>query len=305
MTDQTNPTDPVINELDELQAPQVVQAPVAETTPVVAEPAKEEKSTWTAETNPEWNVAVAPPEPVVAKPEKTEEKKEEKTEKKTEEKPKPKKKAEPKVEKVKKDKVEKVKTEEKNETLEKYKQMVMFIQNTVNSMEMDIKRVKLVLGKLAKFDLKDITTLEAGTDADSAMWMDSLQNTYTEEDSEVVEGLFDGYFMVGKDQKKYPVPLNYSSKTKLVPGDVLKLKIMGDGKFIYKLIKPVDRKHMRALLSKTDENKFVAVTDEWKTFFLNQAAVTFYKGKPGDELYVVINQDESGGFAAIEAIIKK
>ena|SRR3990167_2707018 len=111
--------------------------------------------------------------------------------------------------------------------------------------------------------------------------------------------------MVGADQKKYPVPLNYASKTKLVPGDVLKLKILSDGKFIYKLIRPVERQHVRALLSKTDDNKFIAVTDDSKTYFLNQAAVTFFKGKAGDELYIVANADGSGSFAAIEAIIKK
>ena len=62
--------------------------------------------------------------------------------------------------------------------------------------------------------------------------------------------------MTGTDQKKYPVPLNYSSKTKLVPGDILKLKILEDGKFVYKLIQPIERKHIRATLSKTDDNKF-------------------------------------------------
>ena len=120
-----------------------------------------------------------------------------------------------------------------------------------------------------------------------------------------VEGLFDGYFMIGADQKKYPVPMNYSSKTKLIPGDTLKLKVMPDGKFIYKLIKPADRKHLRAILSRTDDNKFTAVTDEGTVYFLNQAAVTFFKGTPGDELYIIINEKDKGSFAAIEAIIKK
>jgi hypothetical protein len=32
----------------------------------------------------------------------------------------------------------------------------------------------------------------------------------------VVEGIFDGYFMIGSDAKKYPVPMNYSSKSKLI-----------------------------------------------------------------------------------------
>jgi hypothetical protein len=122
---------------------------------------------------------------------------------------------------------------------------------------------------------------------------------------QVVEWLFDGYFMVWSDQKKYPVPLNYASKTKLVPGDILKLKILTDGKFVYKLIRPVERKHVRAVLSKTDDNKFIAVTDDSKTYFLNQAAVTFFKWKASDELYIVTNADGSGSFAAIEAIIKK
>jgi hypothetical protein len=46
------------------------------------------------------------------------------------------------------------------------------------------------------------------------------------------------------------------------------------------LINPVERKHIRAILSKTEDNKFTAVTDDGQTFFLNQAAVTFFKGKP-------------------------
>jgi hypothetical protein len=99
--------------------------------------------------------------------------------------------------------------------------------------------------------------------------------------------------------------LNYSSKTKLIPGDVLKLKILEDGKFIYKLIQPADRKHVRAILSKTEDNKYIAMSDDGKSFFLNQAAVSFFKGKPGDELYILINEKDKSAFAAIEAVIKK
>jgi hypothetical protein len=86
---------------------------------------------------------------------------------------------------------------------------------------------------------------------------------------------------------------------------MLKLKILEDGKFIYKLIQPVERKHIKAVLSRTDDNRFVALSDDGKSYFLNQAAVTFFKGKPGDELYVLINDKEDMSFAAIEAIIKK
>ena len=96
---------------------------------------------------------------------------------------------------------------------------------------------------------------------------------------------------IGNHSKQVPLQFEY--------------RYMPDGKFIYKLIKPADRKHLRAILSRTDDNKFTAVTDEGTVYFLNQAAVTFFKGTPGDELYIIINEKDKGSFAAIEAIIKK
>ncbi len=189
------------------------------------------------------------------------------------------------------------------ELIEKHNQMVQFVKNTISTIETDLKRMKLVLNKLSKFDPNDPKSLD-DKEITEAIWTEELK-TYTEENVQVVEWKFDGYFMVWADQKKYPVPLNYSSKTKLVPGDILKLKILDNGQFVYKLINPVERKHIRATLSKTDDNKFTAITDDWQTFFLNQAAVTFFKWRPGDELYILTNEKDNGGFAAIEAVIKK
>lgn len=188
--------------------------------------------------------------------------------------------------------------------VEKYQQMVQFVKNVLSDVDSDLKRAKLILSKLERFDPSNLSSLDTDSQTEEAIWETKLQ-VYSDDDAQIVEGLFDGYFMIGADQKKYPVPLNYASKTKLVPGDVLKLKILSDGKFVYKLIRPVERQHVRAILSKTDDNKFIAVTDDSKTYFLNQAAVTFFKWKSGDELYIVINSDWSGWFAAIEAIIKK
>ena len=191
----------------------------------------------------------------------------------------------------------------KEEIIQKHQQMIQFVQNLLGNIESEMKRIKLALNQLAKFDPENPESLEH-KDAEQTIGSEELKS-YSEENAEVVEGKFDGYFMIGSDQKKYPVPMNYSSKTKLVPWDFLKLKILEDGKFIYKLIQPVERKHIRAVLSKTDENKFVAITDDGKNYFLNQAAVTFFKGKSGDELYILINDKEEMSFAAIEAIIKK
>jgi len=190
-----------------------------------------------------------------------------------------------------------------DELIEKHNQMIQFVKNTLSGIDTDLKRIKLVLNKLSKFDPSNKNSLD-DEKISEAIGGEELK-AYKEEDVQIVEGKFDGYFMIGADQKKYPVPLNYSSKTKLVPWDILKLKILDNGQFIYKLINPVERKHIRAMLSKTDDNKYTAVTDDGKTYFLNQAAVTFFKWRAGDELYILTNEKIDSGFAAIEAVIKK
>lgn len=195
------------------------------------------------------------------------------------------------------------KTKKQEEMMASYVQMVQFAQNSLKKAEMELKRVKATLAQLAVFDPTNPECfsefLEKNVNTSSEL------KSYSEEGVEVVEGVFDGYFLIAADQKKYPVPMNYSSKTKLIPGDIMKLKIFPDGKFIFKLIKPAERSHLRAILSKTDDNRFTANTDDGKIFFLNQAAVSFFAGTPGDELYIIINEKEEGQYAAIEAIIKK
>lgn len=133
----------------------------------------------------------------------------------------------------------------------------------------------------------------------------SVVSSVDEDGVQVVEGKFDGTFMIGNDGKMYPVPMNYASKTKLIPGDMLKLRIMEDGKLIYKVIGPAARKFLKAKLTKTEEGKFIALTEENKTFALNQAAVTFFKWNVGNEITIIINGGEDYAFAAIEAVISK
>jgi hypothetical protein len=112
--------------------------------------------------------------------------------------------------------------------------------------------------------------------------------------------------MAGDDLKKYPVPVNYSSKSKLVPWDRLKLTIKDNGELMYKLILPVERKHIRAVLSRDikDYSKFYAIASDNETYILNTAAVSFFKWLPGDEIYITINKDGTWSYAALDAIIK-
>lgn len=191
------------------------------------------------------------------------------------------------------------------EALAKFKTMLKGIEWVLEWVEMDLRRAKIMLQKLSNFNPETMDIESMIEESQKELWVSGLKSYKNDENVQVIEGLFDGYFMIGSDQKKYPVPLNYASKTKLVPGDKLKLKVMEDGTLIYKLIQPVERKHIRAILSQEEDQKFIALTDEGQSYFLNQAAVTFFKWRPGDEVYIIINKEWSNSFAAIEAIIKK
>ncbi len=116
----------------------------------------------------------------------------------------------------------------------------------------------------------------------------------------VVEGVFDGQIMIGPDGKNYPVPANYASKSKLVEGDIMKLTIAADGKFLYKQIGPVERKTVIGTLVNHDDQYFVEVNG--KEYKILYASVTYFRLKTGDQVSVVIPADNADAtWAAVEA----
>jgi len=154
----------------------------------------------------------------------------------------------------------------------------------------------------ASANLASAKQMLAGLLGTSATTLD-YQNKATglASDGKVIEGIFDGQYMVDKDGKKYPVPANYASKSKLVAGDVLKLTIMEDGSFIYKQIGPVPRKKViGTLLQEGDDYKVVAGGKSYRVLL---ASVTYFKASPGDELTIMIPETEESEWAAIESAI--
>ncbi len=129
-----------------------------------------------------------------------------------------------------------------------------------------------------------------------------LKASQLHSEGNVIEGVFDGQYMVDHDSKKYPVPANYASKSKLVVGDVLKLTIEDDGSYIYKQIHPVDRKQlMGTLVYENDEYRVVA---GGKSYNVLLASVTYFKLSPGDQATIVIPEgNEDVPWAAIENAI--
>ncbi|MCX6811126.1 MAG: hypothetical protein NT039_00310 [Candidatus Berkelbacteria bacterium] len=121
-----------------------------------------------------------------------------------------------------------------------------------------------------------------------------------EPEEKVLEGIFDGEFMVA-DKKRYPIPPNYASKSKLVQGDKLKLKIQSDGSFIYKQIEPIERKNIVGILEEDEKGYKVRVKD--KTYRILLASVTYYNAKPGDKLSIIVPEEGESVWAAVEGLV--
>ena len=124
----------------------------------------------------------------------------------------------------------------------------------------------------------------------------------TEEDGKIIEGVFDGQIMIGPDGKNYPVPANYASKSKLVEGDILKLTITPEGRFLYKQNGPVERKTVIGTLIHHDDKYFVEVAG--KEYEILYASVTYFHLKEGAQASVVIPADNKDAtWAAVEAAL--
>ena len=120
------------------------------------------------------------------------------------------------------------------------------------------------------------------------------------EDS-IVEGVFNGETMVDKDDKEYPVPANYASKSKLIPGDVLKLTIQPNGTFLYKQIGPIERKRIIGTL--TYEDAQYKVIANGKAYKVLLASVTYFRGEVGDKVTLIVPELEDSEWGAIENIL--
>lgn len=125
----------------------------------------------------------------------------------------------------------------------------------------------------------------------------------TQMGSRVVEGVFDGIAMVGADGARYDVPQNYSSKSRLIEGDILKLTILPDGTYVYKQIGPVSRCRLigRLSIDPSTQEHIVACKDQ--VYKVLTASVTYYKGAPGDEVVIIVPKDGQSQWAAVENIV--
>jgi len=129
-----------------------------------------------------------------------------------------------------------------------------------------------------------------------------LNNEVTDE-GKIVEGIFDGQKMIGPDKEEYPIPANYASKSKLVPGDVLKLTVTHDGSFIYKQIGPCERDRVKGPLIEEDgQYKVIANGRAYKILL---ASVTFYRAEAGDEVILLVPEGGDSEWGAVDNVVPR
>lgn len=117
-------------------------------------------------------------------------------------------------------------------------------------------------------------------------------------EGKIIEGVFNGEEMIDSQGKHYQVPPNYASKSKLVPGDILKLTISSDGSFIYKQIGPIERQSLVGEIKEKNGKYLVEIGG--KKYNVLQASITYYKLKTGDKVTLIIPKNQESNWAVIE-----
>ncbi len=170
------------------------------------------------------------------------------------------------------------------------------IKEMIESAESNLRSAKQILIELTGSSTKNVY-------AKLAKEIDPLPKNGVDDGSIVIEGVFNGETMTDSKGKIYPVPANYASKSKLIPGDVLKLTILEDGSYLYKQIGPIERKKVVGVL--TFEDGQYKVIANGKAYKVLLASVTYFKGEIGDKVTLIIPELEDSDFAAIENILPK
>ncbi len=167
--------------------------------------------------------------------------------------------------------------------------------------EKQIKRLRSLISE-AETNLSAAKELLVSILGDGDTISAPADSIVTGPEGKIIEGIFDGQIMIGPDGKNYPVPANYASKSKLVEGDIMKLTITDDGKFLYKQIGPVERKTVIGTLVQHDDKYYVEVGG--KEYQILYASVTYFHLRNGSQVSVTIPaQNDDATWAAVEAAL--
>lgn len=195
-------------------------------------------------------------------------------------------------------------------TIERKKEIKVEEQVSVNKSPQEKRQALLKkMIKEASNMLREASKLLNNEGQTTIIDTESFSSTTNIEDEEplqgtLLEGVFDGEKMVGDDGKRYFVPPNYASKSKLVEGDMMKLTITKRGAFVYKQIGPIERDRLKGELVFNNSTKEWGVRVNNTLYRILTASVTFHKGNPGDEVAILVPKDSPSKWAAVEHILQ-
>ncbi len=171
---------------------------------------------------------------------------------------------------------------------------IALVREMLDSAEKSLRHARKILAELTGETLSSVEFSEKD-------FKKIIASKSSNAEGRIVEGLFDGQNMKDAEGGSYPVPANYASKSKLVVGDHLKLTITPEGRFIYKSIKPVERKTLIGTLTYED-GRYKALA-EGKAYSVLLASVTFLRAEVGDEISLFVPNDQESEWATIDAVI--
>lgn len=175
-----------------------------------------------------------------------------------------------------------------------YSSKIALAKEMIDSAESSLRSAKQILAELST---------DSGKGQLAAMATKVGSFSGENGNQKIIEGVFDGQNMIGPDKKTYSVPANYASKSKLIPGDILKLTILEDGSFVYKQIGPIERKRIVGTLT-YDEGQY-RVISEGKSYKVLLASVTYFRAEVGDKVTIIVPELEDSEWAAIENVLPK
>lgn len=175
---------------------------------------------------------------------------------------------------------------------------VTYLVSMLRNIQTNVDRALDVLSSASQRD----TVIEEALDAVRRTTLKELGGSDNEQ--QTVEGVFDGCQMIAADGREFTIPPNYASKSKLVEGDLLKLTIDDQGNFVYKQIGPIERERRKAKLEQDAETRQFYAAIGKQRWRLITAAVTFFKGRAGDEVVVLVPKGSRSQWAAVENVIQ-
>lgn len=173
---------------------------------------------------------------------------------------------------------------------------LVLLKQIIENAEASLRSARQILSELgvtvetAKVDKKEF-----------ARKAESLSGNLTEPN--IIEGVFDGQTMIGPDKRAYPVPANYASKSKLIPGDILKLTIKEDGTFLYKQIGPAERNRLIGVLTE-DDGQYKVIVGE-KAYKVLLASVTYFHAEIGDKVTIIVPAKGESEWGCLENVLPK